>query len=287
MSEIMLRCLRFAITSFGESPDVCPLVLLASLRITPRMQQIVTSSLPARKHQVPPYKTDATMRSVSTVVAGLLSFGVTTQALTVLDRPNRFSLRGRNDDLHVQRPIFDSPGPAMPPSTNPHTGPSDPDAGGPGTVILSDVMGRDRSINIFAGLVRDVESVSKRLDDAGLNSTVLAPLNSAMEKMSRKPWEDSQDYDKLGAEAYEGDEGWERAQRNIRRFVEAHVVPVNPWIEGDKVEVLGGGQVWWESKDGVKVVSDQPYILTPYTHYKKVSDERADSTWKSRGGQCC
>lgn len=195
------------------------------------------------------------MRPVPPVVTGLLSFGIITQALSIWDRPSRHSLRARNDDLHAQRPIFDTPGPAMPPSFNPPAGPSDPDAGGPGTVILSDVMGRDRSINIFAGLVRDVASVSNRLDDAAQNSTVLAPLNSAMEKMSRKPWEDARDYDQLGAEAYEGDEGWERAQRNIRRFVEAHVVPVNPWKEGEKVEVMGGGQVWWESKDGSKVVS--------------------------------
>ncbi|KAJ4397561.1 hypothetical protein N0V93_001792 [Gnomoniopsis smithogilvyi] len=194
------------------------------------------------------------MKAVPTVVAGLLSFGITTQALSLWNRPNRHALRARNDDLQAQQPIFDTPGPAMPPFSDPPTGPSDPNAGGPGTVILSDVMGRDRSINIFAGLVRDVETVSKRLDDVGRNSTVLAPLNSAMEKMPRKPWEDAQDYDKLGTDAYEGDEGWERAQRNIRRFVEAHVVPVNPWKEGEKVEVMGGGQIWWESKDGGKVI---------------------------------
>lgn len=216
------------------------------------------------------------MRSVPTVIAGLLSFGITTQALSLWDRPDRHALRARNDDLHAQRPIFNAPGPAMPPSSNPPTGPSDPNAGGPGTVILSDVMGRDRSINIFAGLVRDVESVSKRLDDAGQNSTVLAPLNSAMDKMSRKPWEDAQDYNKLGTGAYEGDEGWQRAQQNIRHFVESHVVPVNPWNEGEKVEVMGGGQVWWESKDGGKVVSAR--LLKQYL--KNIIDTRADPTWK-------
>lgn len=216
------------------------------------------------------------MRPVPTVVAGLLSFGISTQALSIWDRLNRHSLRARNDDLHAQQPIFDTPGPAMPPPSNPSTGPSDPNAGGPGTVILSDVMGRDRSINIFAGLVRDVESASKRLDDAGQNSTVLAPLNSAMEKMPRKPWEDAQDYDKLGTDAYEGDEGWERAQKNIRRFVEAHIVPVNPWKEGEKVDVMGGGQVWWESKDGAKIVSIQCVI-----HYlKTTTNNQADPTWK-------
>ncbi|KAF3764409.1 hypothetical protein M406DRAFT_356540, partial [Cryphonectria parasitica EP155] len=188
------------------------------------------------------------------VVAVLLPCAVTAYTLAPLkarlQRADTPSLR--TDDVHAQRPILDTPGLAMPPSGAPQDGPP---AGGPGTVILSDVMGRDRSINIFAGLVRDVEGVSRRLDDEGQNSTVLAPLNSAMEKLPRKPWEDPEEYDKLGAQAYEGDEGWERAQRNIRRFVEAHVVPVNPWKEGEKVKAMSGEEeLWWENKDGTKVM---------------------------------
>lgn len=191
----------------------------------------------------------------------------------------------RTDDFRVQRPILDSPGPAMPPSDQTPSGnpPTDPPAGGPGTVILSDVMGRDRSINIFAGLVRDVETVSRRLDDQSQNSTVLAPLNSAMEKLPRKPWEDPEEYDKLGADAYEGDDGWQRAQKNIRKFVEAHVVPQNPWAEGEKVKVLGAeGEVWWEEKDGKKVVSR----LSPRSIYlKRLTDTPSDTTRERRGGQ--
>lgn len=164
----------------------------------------------------------------------------------------------RADDFQVQQPVLDSPGPAMPPSDQGPSGnpPTDPPAGGPGTVILSDVIGRDRSINIFAGLVRDVESVSRRLDNQKQNSTVLAPLNSAMEKLPRKPWEDPEDYNKLGADAYEGEDGWGRAQKNIRRFVEAHVIPQSPWAEGEKVRAVGSeDELWWEEKDGNKVVS--------------------------------
>lgn len=159
----------------------------------------------------------------------------------------------------VQRPIMDGPGPVLPPdaSHGDQSGPQDPPAGGPGTVILSDVMGKDRSINVFAGLVRDVDSLSRRLDDSSQNSTVLAPLNLAMDKLPRKPWEDAGDYDKLGADAYDGDDGKERAQKNIRRFVEAHVVPASPWNQGDKVKTLGGDgtEIWWEEKNGNKMVS--------------------------------
>lgn len=123
------------------------------------------------------------------------------------------------------------------------------------TVLVSDVIGNDRSINIFAGFTRDFAPISQRFEDSSLNTTILAPINSAIMHLPRKPWEDPEDYDKLGAEAYEGGEGEERAQRNLRRFVEAHVVPASPWKEGEKLKTLAGGEVWWEERDGVKVVS--------------------------------
>lgn len=89
------------------------------------------------------------------------------------------------------------------------------------------------------------------------NLTVLAPLDSEIKHLPRKPWEDPSDYDKLGAEAYEGQSGVDRAQKNLKRFVEAHVVGTSPWAEGEKVQRLSGegGEVWWEMKDGKQVVS--------------------------------
>ena len=123
-----------------------------------------------------------------------------------------------------------------------------------GDVILSDIIGTQRQINIFAGFTRDISSVSKRLDTTSLNTTVLAPLNSAISDLPRKPWEDPQDYAALGARAYEGQEGESRAHRNLRRFTEAHVVPVSPWKEGEKVENMNGETLWWERKDGKDVV---------------------------------
>ena len=130
-----------------------------------------------------------------------------------------------------------------------------------GGVLLSDAMGRDRSINIFAGLARDVEAVARRLDDAAQRSTVLAPLNSRVDAQSHKPWEDPADYRALGAGAYEGPDGQERARRNQRRFAEAHVVPVSPWKEGEKARSLlpEDREIWWETRDGKKVV--RPPVL--------------------------
>lgn len=148
-----------------------------------------------------------------------------------------------------QRPLVDS-------SSLP-LGPLSP--GDPSSVMLSDVMGRDRSINIFAGFTRDIETVARRLEDATKNSVVLAPLNSAIEGLPRKPWEDPEQYEQLGANAYEGEEGYERAQRNLRRFVEAHIIPSNPWPAGEKIKPIGAGrEVWWEDRDGTKVVCGMP-----------------------------
>jgi hypothetical protein len=159
---------------------------------------------------------------------------------------------------HFQRPLIDNKnlGPAMPtPADSPATSkPADPD-----TVVLSDVLGRDRELNIFAGFTRDFAHISGRFDDSSLNTTILAPINSAIMALPRKPWEDPKEYEDLGANAYGGDEGAERARKNLQHFVESHVVPASPWKEGDKLKTLSGDQIWWETRDGVRMVS--PFTL--------------------------
>lgn len=122
-------------------------------------------------------------------------------------------------------------------------------------VVISDIITLDRKINIFAGLTRDIGSISNRLDNTGLNTTVLAPLNSAVTALPRKPWEDPKEYATMGANAYAGEEGEDRAHGNLRRFVEAHAVPVSPWEEGQKVKTVGGGELWWErNQDGSRSI---------------------------------
>lgn len=171
-----------------------------------------------------------------------------------LEHPNFFAQRVSAIYSRVlgQVPIMNVPNIVLPPSQEegePSKGSDD--------VIISDVIGKDRVINIFAGFTRDVESISKRLENGEQNTTVLAPLNSEIQKLPRKPWEDPKDYENLGAQAYDGASGEDRARKNLRRFVQAHVIPASPWKEGDRVESLGGGQVWWEDKDGVKIVCFQ------------------------------
>lgn len=130
-------------------------------------------------------------------------------------------------------------------------------------VILSDVVGKSQSIAIFSGLTRDIDTIADRLDNAGQNTTILAPENSAMRSLKRKPWEDAQDYETFGEKAYEGSSGEDRAHKNLRRFVEAHVVPQSPWGEGEKVKTLARNELWYESKDGkTKVRFRFPHLLT-------------------------
>jgi hypothetical protein len=133
------------------------------------------------------------------------------------------------------------------------------------TVILSDVMSRDKSISIFASLSRQVESAEQRLDDEARNTTVLAPLNSAVEALPRKPWEDPEDDykgDKVSEQKYAGQDGFEQAQRNLQRFVEAHMIIKSPWPEGERCRAVGeeddGREVWWEEKEGKRLVSCCP-----------------------------
>lgn len=116
-------------------------------------------------------------------------------------------------------------------------------------ILLSDILPKTRSINIFASLTRDVSTVASRLESTQ-NTTLLAPLNSAMQSLPRKPWEDRED-DKSDISAARNEE---KAAQNIKRFVEEHAVPASPWAEGDKVKTLGGQELWWETRDGKRII---------------------------------
>ncbi|OKL58609.1 hypothetical protein UA08_06105 [Talaromyces atroroseus] len=127
-------------------------------------------------------------------------------------------------------------------------------------LIVSDMLVKTPKINVFASLTRDFHPVLDRLNDQSKNTTVLAPLNSAISALPRKPWEDPEDYRVYGeAGAYSGEEGQERAKRNLQRFVEAHLVPVSPWGEGEEVETVGGGKVRWV-KEGDTVFVEPGHI---------------------------
>lgn len=60
---------------------------------------------------------------------------------------------------------------------------------------------------------------------------------------------------------YDGTGGQDRANRNLLRFVEAHFVTKSPWGEGDKVKTLAGREVWWEEKDGERVIMPDGVVV--------------------------
>ncbi|KAI9845958.1 MAG: Transcriptional regulatory protein sin3 [Thelocarpon superellum] len=152
---------------------------------------------------------------------------------------------------------MDGPNLALPPIDQ-----DDPSAHSSGPVIISDVIGIESAINIFAGFTRDIESVSRRLEDESQNTTVLAPRNSAITAQRKKPWEDSRDYAFVGPAAYGGSEGEDRAHANLRRFVEAHLIPSSPWKAGEKVQTMGGARIWWEDQNGKTVIQPAGIVVS-------------------------
>ena len=124
---------------------------------------------------------------------------------------------------------------------------------GDNTLSISDILPQTRKINIFASLTRDISGVTGRLDSTKPedNTTLLVPLNSAMQALPRKPWEDRPGDESVSAQFNE-----DKAAQNLQRFVEEHVVPVSPWKEGkeNKIKTMGGQELWWEEEDGSKVI---------------------------------
>ncbi|CAG8974946.1 hypothetical protein HYALB_00007623 [Hymenoscyphus albidus] len=176
----------------------------------------------------------------------ILSLLLTTITALKLQPPNQ---------QHQQHPMSNPPnlGPAIPPPPSNDPSDTNPPPSDSAPIILSDILGSSRKINIFAGFTRDFAPISQRFEDRSLNTTILAPLNSAIMALPRKPWEDPAEYEKLGEQAYEGGDGQGRAQENLRRFVESHVVP-DAWEKGLKYKTLAGDEVWWERKGGQRII---------------------------------
>ncbi|OAR02851.1 hypothetical protein LLEC1_04642 [Akanthomyces lecanii] len=122
-------------------------------------------------------------------------------------------------------------------------------------VRLSDTLGSNRAVTSFSSFARQHGATEDRLGSDADKTTVLAPLNSAVEALARKPWENEREMGELGTNAYEGDGGKARADANLCRFVEAHLVTQSPWPAGTKAKTMAGREVWWEEReDGKRVV---------------------------------
>ncbi|KAG5915388.1 hypothetical protein E4U42_008096 [Claviceps africana] len=122
------------------------------------------------------------------------------------------------------------------------------------SVSLADTIGPNRSISSFSSFTRLNPATARLLDDLTARMTLLAPLNSAIDHLPRKPWQpppDDQDHPGHDVDAQD------RARNNLDRFVRAHILMgTAPWEEGVQAETLTGGRpIWWEARDdGVRVV---------------------------------
>ncbi|KAK7204970.1 hypothetical protein BZA70DRAFT_278772 [Myxozyma melibiosi] len=126
-------------------------------------------------------------------------------------------------------------------------------------LLLTDAMGVNRDISIFAGLTRQTENLMYRLQDPALDTLVLAPTNGVMQNLPRKPWEDAPDADPISPNAGpHGDE--RRALENIEKFVLSHVVFGYSFQQPGHKSKCGSGlsDLWYEiAGDKVTVHSDK------------------------------
>ena len=120
-----------------------------------------------------------------------LSSALLTNASPLRAPPNNALSQNEQQALIKLHMSHQGPGIALPDSNAPPDD-SDDNDGQSGSISISDVLGRDRSISIFASLARDVASVVDRFENNGLNATVLAPTNAALGMLPRKPWEGKQ-----------------------------------------------------------------------------------------------
>lgn len=163
-------------------------------------------------------------------------------------------LQSQQEFLNQILPGSPAPNPTPTPTPNPSKMSSNVDIRRENGPIIADVLPKTRTINTYSSLLRDFEPSFSHINDTSKKITILAPRNSAIHNLPHKPWENPEDYEQLGeVQAYEGREGKDRAQRNLKRFVDAHIVPTCPWKEGEEVEAMCGKKLKWV-KEGDKMV---------------------------------
>jgi len=166
----------------------------------------------------------------------------------------------------------------------------------PSDLTLTDVLPSHPSISIFASLARTTSSLTSLLNSSPpssspsspsthlLNITILAPSNSALSSLPRKPWEQPSDYTAFGASAYEGADGEERAQRNREGFVRAHVVVGGLSISGGKegeqgvkkARTLADTEVWVEEREGNGEGGKRRFVMPDGVQVQRVAEKVGD-----------
>lgn len=142
-------------------------------------------------------------------------------------------------------------------------------------ILLTDLLTRLKSVQIFHGYIREVDSVYERLSNESKKSIVLAPQDSSLVDLLRKPWESLDDYAEFGVQSYEGKAGKDRADKNLQRYVKEHVVDSGFMTQDSKYENLNGNPVWYEIlKDG-----NEKYLHPSNVHIESIHQVKNGAVW--------
>jgi uncharacterized surface protein with fasciclin (FAS1) repeats len=97
-----------------------------------------------------------------------------------------------------------------------------------------------------------------RLADDSTNSTLLAPTNSALQTLPRKPWEDKAEDGQVtrhgSKNSFWNKEAEDKARKNIEEFVASHLVTKYPIEEGKQLPTLKGTYISYKVKGGEKFI---------------------------------
>jgi len=154
----------------------------------------------------------------------------------------------------------------------------------PSDLTLTDVLPSHPSISIFASLARTTNSLTSLLSSQPPSSpsthphniTILAPSNSALASLPRKPWEQPSDYAAFGTSAYEGADGEGRAQRNREGFVRAHIVVGELGVGMKKARTLRDTEVWVEEREGDSEGGKRTLVMPGGVEVQRVAEKVGD-----------
>lgn len=131
-----------------------------------------------------------------------------------------------------------------------------------GAPLLADIIGL-KQCTIMSDYAMNLEGIARRLLDPSQRTLVLAPINSAITALPRKPWVDgpvdAQD-PKISPLRNE-----DRAARNIEAFVERHVVSQYPLPAGAEAKNMAGQAISVEMKDEEKYINGKYKVLVEKT----------------------
>ena len=126
-----------------------------------------------------------------------------------------------------------------------------------GEPLISDILGIDKSITILTEYSLGLAEIAERLQDSSKYTIVLAPSNTAIMAMERKPWQDADPASK--APLLTAEDKDTRASDNIARFIKSHIVALDSasWKADVKKHNLLGQPLWYATNDNQRSIQPE------------------------------